>query len=130
MCSPKIEKYTDFFTNSDSESTMYANQTFNSILTQVQNSYLNFHLQISPFAAVISLKKTLVKDHDGVPLLPMKREDTSINKRDKSNDIERDYLALEEKFNDLEIEYTKACSKIEDLEMQVNTSRYKMMRIV
>ena len=48
---------------------MVASRTFNSILQQIQSSNLNFHLQISPFSANISLKKTLIKDKFGAPLL-------------------------------------------------------------
>ena len=49
---------------------MVAKQTFNNILELIQTSNLNFQLQISPFSASISIKKTLVKDKFGVELLP------------------------------------------------------------
>ena len=53
--------------NSDSEfsPTMIANKIFNDILKQIQDSGLNFQLQVSPFGAMISLKKSLVKDEKG-----------------------------------------------------------------
>ena len=51
---------------------MAASRTFHSILEQIQCSNLNFQLQISPFSANISLKKTPIKDKSGalVPPLP------------------------------------------------------------
>ena len=49
---------------------MLASQTFDSILQHIQTSNLNFQVQISPFSAVISLKKSLVKDKSGIFLLP------------------------------------------------------------
>ena len=49
---------------------MLADQTFNNILDKIQRSNLNFQLQVSPFSAFISLKKSLVKDRSGSFLLP------------------------------------------------------------
>ena len=49
---------------------MVASRTFSSILQQIQSSNLNYQLQISPFSATISLKKTPIKDKYGAPLLP------------------------------------------------------------
>ena len=46
---------------------MAAGAVFESILQQIQSSNLNFKLQLSPFAAEISLKKTPVKNRNGVP---------------------------------------------------------------
>ena len=49
---------------------MLADQTFNNILDGIQRSNLNFQLQVSPFSAFISLKKSLVKDENGSYLHP------------------------------------------------------------
>ena len=68
MCSIKTEYRTDQLINS--EATMIANQNFYDILNQVQNSQLNYHLQLSPFSAIISLKKSLIKDRTGCLILP------------------------------------------------------------
>jgi hypothetical protein len=57
-------------TTSDINPAMAASRTFDSILEKIQRSNLNFQLQISPFSAVISLKKSLVKDKSGNTLLP------------------------------------------------------------
>ena len=43
--------------NADSDSTMAATLAFETIIEQVKLSNLNFHLQLFPFSAVISLKK-------------------------------------------------------------------------
>ena len=53
---------------SDVTPTMVASQAFDSILQQIQTSNLNFQLQISPFSANISIKKTPIKDKFGVPI--------------------------------------------------------------
>ena len=60
----------DKIPNSDMNPTMIASRTFDSILQQIQLSNLNFQLQISPFSANISLKKTPIKDKYGALLLP------------------------------------------------------------
>ena len=59
------------FTNSESNFAMTAaTTTFDSIVQLIQSSNLNFKLQLSPFAANISLKKTPVKDRFGIPIAP------------------------------------------------------------
>ena len=49
---------------------MIANKIFNDILKQIQDSGLNFQLQVSPFGAMISLKRSLVKDKRGNVINP------------------------------------------------------------
>ena len=49
---------------------MMEDQTFNNILDCIQRSNLNFQLQVSPFSAFISMKKSLVKDKSGSYLQP------------------------------------------------------------
>ena len=49
---------------------MAAKQAFDHILEQIQSSNLTFQLQLSPFSASISLKKSLIKDKNGNPLFP------------------------------------------------------------
>ena len=57
-------------TDSDFNPTMAAYKTFDQILECVKSSNLNFCLQLSPFSANISIKKTVVKNKSGVPLIP------------------------------------------------------------
>ena len=49
---------------------MLASITFDKILKEIQSSNLNFRCQVSPFSAVISLKKSLVKERNGFVRLP------------------------------------------------------------
>ena len=56
--------------NSDCNSTMAAAVKFDAILTSVQSSNLNFHVEVSPFSAVIHLKKTLIVNKLGVTQIP------------------------------------------------------------
>ena len=65
---------------SDLNPTMVASRTFHSIIQQIQSSNLNFQLQLSPFSANLSLKKSPLKDKFGVtaPLLVTNNEITSL----------------------------------------------------
>ena len=54
----------------DSKAAMLASIAFTDILNVIQSSNLNFQLQLSPFSAYISLKKSLVKDKTGAPFFP------------------------------------------------------------
>ena len=49
---------------------MAASQAFDTIITQVKLSNLNFRIEMTPFAATIVLKKSLIKDKSGYPILP------------------------------------------------------------
>jgi len=54
----------------DSDLKMVASYTFSCILSEIQLSNLNYSIQMTPFAAQITLKKSTQKDQDGVHLLP------------------------------------------------------------
>ena len=49
---------------------MATSEPFEHLINQVKMSNLNYNLQQSPFAAIISLKKSLIKDENEIPLLP------------------------------------------------------------
>ena len=59
------------FNSSELNPTLVAAEAFNSIVQQIQCSNLNFLIQLSPFAANISLKKIPLKDKTGIPF-PLK----------------------------------------------------------
>ena len=49
---------------------MAVDATFSSILNEIQLSNLNFTVQITPFAAYITLKKSVIKDQHGAKAFP------------------------------------------------------------
>ena len=71
---PQIEEQKmDKFSNSDIDDrnpAMLALRAYDDIIHKIRSSNLNYHLQLSPFSAYISLKRSLVKEKSGVPLLP------------------------------------------------------------
>ena len=56
--------------NSDSDPTIAATMAFEAILSEVQTSNLNFRIEVSPFSAVINLKKSLITNRFGIPVKP------------------------------------------------------------
>ena len=68
-----IERKMEEIVNTDL--TMVASRTFSDVINLIQSSCLNFHIQMSPFSAIISLKKKLVNDRDGNPKIPTSRLD-------------------------------------------------------
>ena len=54
----------------DSDVTMAVNATFNSIVHQVQQSNLNFIMNMTPYGAYIALKKSTLVDINGVQTFP------------------------------------------------------------
>ena len=60
----------EFISSDNCNPEMLAAQAFDNILDRIQRSNLNFQLQVSPFSAQISLKKSLIKDRSGSFILP------------------------------------------------------------
>ena len=69
--------------NSDRSSDCLASQCFNDILNHIQDSCLNFHMQLTPFGAKISLKKSFIVDKKGVVVLPFTKYEPGITKYDE-----------------------------------------------
>ena len=85
----------------DSDLAMVANAEFENILRSIRNSCLNYHLQVSPFSATISLRKTVVKDKAGAYIIPRHCEDIS---------LQRENTVLEDKLNSLRRKYEELLS--------------------
>ena len=121
MCSIKIEEKTDQIINSDSS--MIATQSFFDILSRVQSSNLNYQLQMSPYSAVISLKKSLIKDKCGNPVFPQVSRFSSGDDikvlNDQKRKLESDLSNLYKQFQDLSVEYQNACNTIKVLENHI-----------
>ena len=112
----------------DSELKMVAHKLFDQTLQEIKNSGLNFQLQLSPFSAVISLKKSLVRDTAGLPILPYTHsrrqflDDKAVNDLIyKNSKLEKDIADLQEKCKTLLVDHREAYEKIEILENDLKT---------
>ena len=97
--------------------------TFDNILEQIQKSNLNFHLQRSPFSAVISLKKTLIRDKSGVSLLPPTSNSEPFEKVSFENQALRKKISkLTEDYEDAVDDSENAHKTIATLKDQLETN--------
>ena len=119
MYSIKIDQDKERFINSDVK--MVASNTFDDILNKIKNSNLNFHLQLSPFSAVISLKKSLVCDKLGSPLLPnlsqISEEKDSL--LEKNLELISEITSLRNEYDNLTQQFSNACLTIKNLEEHI-----------
>ena len=84
MCTYQINGKPDESVSSDFiTTTMLASHSFNAVLELVQTSCLNFQIQVSPFSAIISLKKSFIKDKCGNLVLPPDRRIQSENMKNE-----------------------------------------------
>ena len=105
---------------------MLATKSFDHIIEEIQRSCLNFQLQISPFSAVISLKKSLIRDVTGKPLLPSKIKPEKYDPDSKDLDaLVVKNLELEEELRCLSIKHEKTIQNLQkfhqDAEIKVES---------
>ena len=112
--------------NSDINPTMLATKTFDRILEMIKKSNLNFVLQVSPFSANISLRKSLIKDRAGTVILPpdlsayddnQYLKETIADLVSKNNKLEKDVFNLKKLAVD---DCKKANKKVASLEEQIS----------
>ena len=107
--------------DSDNDATMLASNAFHGILSQIQSSNLNFQLQISPFAALISLKKALGKDKSGTylrPPIPVLHNDNFENILARNSELEKNILDLQKNYEKVAINCTKAYESLQNTEAE------------
>ena len=105
--------------DSDTNPAMLATIVFNKILNQIQTSNLNFQVQISPFSAFISLRKTFVKDKSGTLRIPTAISSTTNSRMEelvaKNLQVEKDLLILQNKYEEVSDDREKAYEAIKEL---------------
>ena len=101
---------------------MAASNKFDNLLKQVQSSNLNFRIELSPFTAVITLKKSLIKDKTGKFLSPPTSESTQLQQanNDKICLIEK-IVNLENVVKSLENYYENAVSECKTAYTTIST---------
>ena len=109
--------------DSDRNLAMLASNAFEQIIDQIRSSNLNFHLQMSPFSAQISLKKSLIVEKSGIFRLPPncavetpKLESDIELLAAKNNQLEKDLKNLKSEFDRVVVDCHEAHEKIKELE--------------
>ena len=105
---------------------MEASQQFNDILDAVMGSQLNFQLQLSPFSAMISIKKSLAKNKSGHTLRQKVRL-TSSQARDREdvNKI-KNLLAQNERLAEQNSRLTETVAVLESKVTKAEASAIKV----
>ena len=129
------------FINSDMA--MVGAAAFNNVIQTVQRSCLNYHLQLTPFSAVISLKNTVVKDRFGSPVInglenvaieeELQKLHEKHNQTMKKYEAAKDTIAnlqtmlhdREEAYKELESRYNSASQSAVVLNKIINENRVK-----
>ena len=101
---------------------MAVNNTYSSIISEIQLSNLNFSIQMTPFASYITLKKSVQKDIDGVqatptpPLLFLLQEARQqiLYLQNENFKIKLNGDILQKKFQDIEIENQELVKSFEE----------------
>ena len=102
---------------STSELAMVASNSFESILKKIRTSNLNFNMQLTPFSAVISLRKSFVKDKfRSTPFPHAVEEDQTEAVKSK---LEKDLRTLEKEHEKTALEYAKAVDMVKHLEIEL-----------
>ena len=101
---------------------MLATTSFDHVINEIQRSGLNFQLQISPFSALISLRKSLIKDVSGKPLIPSR-----IKPEPESSDFTSEqFKALVSKNIELEKELKFLTTKYQEVTKDVKIKVYNL----
>ena len=106
-----------------SDDTMVASYNFNHIMDQITKSCLNYQVQVTPFSAVISLKKTLARNKDGVPLTQTGLSEIFLNDGEKGlkyRTLEAEFNKLQEDYKALALKHTSACESLNVLAQTLN----------
>ena len=103
---------TESYGSDNGNSTMEASASFETLLKHVE-SQLNYKLELSPFSAVISLKKSFIKDKSGNVLQPILTNYSSIQVN-QSSFLKTRILSLDNENEKLKADYTFAVNDCEE----------------
>ena len=102
---------------------MLASKKFDGILREIQASHLNFSIQLTPFSALISIRKSFVTDRSGAVILPENalhdKSHGSMVGDSPQNQLERNYNDLQKNYAKTVGDYTAALETIQTLEHEL-----------
>ena len=89
---------------------MDATIVYENLLLQIQKSCLNYKLEMSPFSATISLKKSFIRNKSGTPVYPQSLESLPRAENVQKDTFNIEMMELKNKLHQLE--YTTASYKM------------------
>jgi len=101
---------------------MATNTTFSSILNEIQLSNLNFSIKLTPFAAYITLKKSVQRNMNGTPTIPalptlfllQQAQEQTLRLQDENSELRSTLDNLEKKLDDIVHENTGLVESIKE----------------
>ena len=115
---------------------MAASETFDTLLKQVQTSNLNYRIEQSPFSAVISLKKSLLKDKSGNFLMPPQPDSVLLHQAKVDNhalvqkiyQLENVVNSIKNDYENVVLDCENAYKTISKLEHELESTRFKEIK--
>ena len=101
MCSVMNCKKYEQIDNSDKNIAMIATTVFDDLVGRVKASNLNFTIQLSPFSAYISLKKSFIRDKAGAFILPNPANTVTFGKEAEYDMLKSDNIKLQKEVESL-----------------------------
>ena len=102
---------------------MLASNVFEAIIDKIRYSNLNFQIQMSPFSAIVSLKKSFITNKSGIPFLPPDSVEADLAVIAAKN------LKLEKDYARAVIECNEAHERIRSLELKLNKPLIKEEKV-
>ena len=118
----------------DTDLAMAASISYSSILNEIQQSKLNFKIELSPFSAVITLKKTAIKDGSGASSLPPPPSSFLLHQAQQEifrlshiiSDLENENKDLKCNHETSIDNSVKLCSRIDELKLEISRDKIKV----
>ena len=115
----------EVISDSDRNPTMLASNAFDNIIDKICSSNLNFQIQMSPFSAYISLKKSLIKEKSGALRLPP--TSPTLNSESAIAALVTKNVQLESKLAEIHADYARAVD--ECLKVTAKLEEYQKLNI-
>ena len=103
-----------------------ASVVFDHLVQQIQDSHLNFRLELSPFSANISLRKSFIRDKSGTPILPRSFEYLPATEKFEVDDKDATIRELKVKLDQLENVNAALTRNYEEETSESETLKYEL----
>ena len=107
-----------------------ASESFETILNQVKKSNLNFRMDLSPFSAVIYIKKSLIKDRSGTCRIPPTPDSVILHQVNSENqDLTQKVGKLERMLESIKSDYEISVVACENAHKTIAALEYDLNKV-